>query len=303
MIKKIFIIILFTGLTHNLFSQENVELVKQIGKLQSDVNSLKSSNSTLKNSVFQLSEKVSKLNDSLIILNNQLNLNTKKINKTAEELGVKIQETDSSASKKISDLDNTVSQNTLYWIIAILSVVVLTLIIFFFLRKKISNDKTEIGIKINETKKSLEEEGIKLDNKLASLLESQLKLMSVERSATNINPTSSGKEEVDHSLALKVADEIIRIQKNIMNMDQDTKGLKQLAASVKRIQENFEANGYELVEMLNKPYQEGLSASVTFRPDETLKPGEQIITRIIKPQVNFKGVMIQSAQIEVSQGE
>jgi outer membrane murein-binding lipoprotein Lpp len=303
MIRKIFIIVLFIGITNSLFSQENVEVVKKIEKLQTDVSNLKSSNNALKNSVNQLSEKVYKLSDSLAVVNDQLNLNTKNISKTAEELGVKIQKTDDSASKKISDLDNTVSQNTLYWIIAILSVVVLTLIIFFFLRKKISNDKTEIGNQISETKKSLEEEGIKLDNKLASLLESQLKLMSAERSATNITASSTSKEEVDHSLALKVADEIIRIQKNIMNMDQETKGLKQLAASVKRIQENFESNGYELVDMLNKPYDAGMKVVANFRPDESLKPGEQIITRIIKPQVNFKGVMIQSAQIEVSQGE
>jgi len=39
-----------------------------------------------------------------------------------------------------------------------------------------------------------------------------------------------------------------------------------------------------------------------FKPDENLKEGEQIITRIIKPQVNYKGVMIQQAQVEVSTG-
>jgi len=125
-----------------------------------------------------------------------------------------------------------------------------------------------------------------------------MQLMNEERQ------TSSAKaDDVDHSLALKVADEIIRIQQNISNMDAETKGLKQLAASVKRIQANFEGNGYEIVDMLNKPYDAGMKVTANFKPDENLKPDEQIITRIIKPQVNFKGVMIQSAQIEVSQGE
>ena len=86
-------------------------------------------------------------------------------------------------------------------------------------------------------------------------------------------------------------------------MDAETKGLKQLSASVIRIQDNFKANGYEMIDMLNKPYDQGMKVSANFIPDETLKAGEQIITRIIKPQVNFNGVMIQSAQIEVSQGE
>ena len=36
-------------------------------------------------------------------------------------------------------------------------------------------------------------------------------------------------------------------------MDEGTKGLKQLSASVKRIEDNFVANGYEMPELLNKP--------------------------------------------------
>ena len=104
-------------------------------------------------------------------------------------------------------------------------------------------------------------------------------------------------------MALKVADEIIRIQKNLQQMDANTKGLKQLSASVKRIQDNFASNGYELVEMLGKEYNEGMKAAPSFITSEDLDTGKQIITRIIKPQVNFKGQMIQSAQIEVSVGE
>ena len=55
--------------------------------------------------------------------------------------------------------------------------------------------------------------------------------------------------------------------------------------------------------MLGKPYQAGMKAAVTFVTDDTLEPGQQIISRIIKPQVNYKQVMIQAAQIEVSQAE
>ena len=55
--------------------------------------------------------------------------------------------------------------------------------------------------------------------------------------------------------------------------------------------------------MLGKKYAHGMKAAVTFITDETLKEGEQIITKIIKPQINYKGEMIQAAQIEVSQAE
>lgn len=86
-------------------------------------------------------------------------------------------------------------------------------------------------------------------------------------------------------------------------MDEKTKGLKQLSASVKRIQDNFASNGYELVEMLGKPYKEGMKVTANFIPSEDIEKGKEIITRIIKPQVNYQGIMIQSAQIEVSLGE
>lgn len=86
-------------------------------------------------------------------------------------------------------------------------------------------------------------------------------------------------------------------------MDEKTKGLKQLNSSVQRIQDNFAANGYELVEMLGKEYNEGMKVTANFTPSEDLETGKQIISRIIKPQVNFKGEMIQAAQIEVSVGE
>ena len=37
-------------------------------------------------------------------------------------------------------------------------------------------------------------------------------------------------------------------------------------------------------------------------PDENLEEGVEIITKILKPQVNYKDIMIQTAQIEVSVG-
>ncbi|MFT7120690.1 MAG: hypothetical protein ACJAZ9_000866 [Neolewinella sp.] len=111
------------------------------------------------------------------------------------------------------------------------------------------------------------------------------------------------KSKPNHSLAIKVANEVVRIQKNIGRMDEGTKGLKQLAKSVERIVDNYVANGYEIVDMLGQEYKDGTKAIVTFVTDEELEPGKQVITRVIKPQINYEKVMIQTAQIEVSVGE
>ena len=55
--------------------------------------------------------------------------------------------------------------------------------------------------------------------------------------------------------------------------------------------------------MIGKPYNEGMNVSANFIHNEDMEKGIQIITRIIKPQVNYRGVMIQQAQIEVTHND
>ena len=84
-------------------------------------------------------------------------------------------------------------------------------------------------------------------------------------------------------------------------MDSSIRGYKQLKYAVSRIRSNFSANGYEIVEMLGKQFNEGMKATVSYETDENLKEGERIISRITKPQVNFNGKLIQVAEITVSE--
>lgn len=299
--KTILIPIILCATT--LFAQEQDSLLQ---KQQQEINVLKqklSSQQTVinqqKTELANLSIKSENQANQIDSLKTQTNQNIQNIQTIAEDLGTKIQQTETTAKDSISKLDKDVNQNKLYWIIATLATLLLGGIIFWLLGKRIANSKTDVETQIKNTKKSLEEESIKLDSKLVEVLESQLKLKQEEKQID----LSNSNNEIDHSLALKVADEIIRIQKNLQQMDSETRGLKQLSASVKRIQDNFASNGYELVEMLGKEYNEGMKVIANFIPSEDLETGKQIITRIIKPQVNFKGQMIQSAQIEVSVGE
>lgn len=283
-----------------------------VQKTEAQINGLRDTVITLQNNNFQLrkdfnwfknkhTQQIEQLQKGIVkqnavidSLQKIISLNSQNISKTANDLGVKIEQTETDANQKFETVNQTISQNTLYWIIAILAVAILLLIVFVLLRKQIFKQKTDINQTIENTKTSLEQETVKLDEKLINLLETQLKV--------NAEQPKNGNE-ADHSLALRVADEIIRIHKNMSRMDEGTKGLKQLAKSVERIQNEFASNGYEIVEMLGKPFNEGMKVSANFIPDENLEKGKQIVSRIIKPQVNFKGEMIQSAQIEVSVGE
>ncbi len=79
--------------------------------------------------------------------------------------------------------------------------------------------------------------------------------------------------------------------------------MKQLSRSVQKLKDNLNANGYEIPELLGKQFNQGMKLTVVSSiPDDNLDKGEEVISKIIKPQVNYGGKMIQTAQVEVSIG-
>ncbi len=201
----------------------------------------------------------------------------------------------SETNNKFSKINQSISIKTVGGYLLIIGSIILAISLFFVVRKKINDSSNKLDNAIEITKTKLTQEQLKLDQKLIELYESKL--------VSEKTKTQSSNEEEDHSLALKIADEIVRMQKNISNMPSETKGLKQLSRALQRMQDTFKINNYEMIEMLGKSFNEGMKVVANFVPDENLSKGQQIITKIIKPQVNYKGVMIQSAQIEVSIGE
>ena len=310
--KKILFIALFFGAS-NLFAQQQQDsiLVKEIP--------------TIKNNVFKQRQEINsltkKLNNQQYILNQQkkglktLNLksekqksiidslnrliqtNSQNIVTNSTELGTKIKQTGDNANSKISELDSNLSKNRLYWIIATLATLILGGLVYWLLAKRIQSNKTDVETQIKNTKTALEEESVKLDNKLVEVLTKQLDVIKTDQ--------LSGKQtnENDHSLVLKVADRLTAMETNHYRMDPKTKGLKQLVRAVKSIKENYLSNGYEIVEMIGQEYKEGTNSVVNFITSDEIERGKRIITKIIKPQVNFNEKMIQAAQIEVSVGE
>lgn len=203
------------------------------------------------------------------------------------------------ANSAISHNQSTLQSRT-WWGIGIAAFIAVVIgIIARWLSRRIKSGTSSIdemrkaqdALQVAQAK--MQEESIKLDNKLIEIAEQQMK--------ASVPTSGQGSTAIDHSLALKVADEIVRIELNLSRMDSSVKGYKQLAKAVQRIKDNFQANGYEIVDMLGKPYNEGMKVTANFVSDDTLEQGKQVITGIIKPQINYNGKMIQSAQISVSQ--
>lgn len=298
--KILFRLMILLSLTASAQETKIEDFQKELKPFKERLQSLQTENSKLKTDVSNLTSKLGALNQKIESLNNQTTANASNIKKTNDELNGKITNSETSTNQKFTVVDDSLSKTSLWSIIGILFAIIVSALLYWLASKRQKSDKTDVEEQISKTKKSLEEEGVKLDTKLTEVLETQLKLVQEERNKMPANRS----DEIDHSLALKVADEIVRINKNLSNMDGNIKGLKQLSASVKRIEDNFAASGYDMPELLNKPFDSRMKIIVANSiPDENLRAPQEIITKIIKPQVNFKGVMIQSAQVEVSVGQ
>lgn len=186
-----------------------------------------------------------------------------------------------------------------YWGVTIAVLIVISVIVVSYRLVKHIKLGTSTIDEVRKAQDSLQaaqakmqEESVKLDSKLIEIIEKQLSVSIAAK---------ANEKVVDHSLALKVADEIAKIELNLSRMDPSIRGYKQLTKAVQRLKDNFMANGYEIVDMLGKPYNDGMKVIANFVVDESLEEGTQIITGVIKPQVNYNGQMIQAAQITVSQ--
>lgn len=272
-----------------------------IQKLQHRIVNLESLNSRLSTQVNAANSNIKKIEgrllstvDSVAVLKKELALTNNNVQAMATEFELQIRQLRDKSDSDILTLTKRMSNNNLYWIIGIVMMVLIASILYNRLRSRLTAVKTELSDQIKNSSEAIREEIIKLDNQVFWSLDFNKKLSGEEQ---------NGSVNIDHSLILRVADEIIRIQKNLSMMNPETKGLKQLEFAIDRIQDNFRENGYEIVELLNKPYDQGMKVSAKFKPDDTMKRGEQIITRIIKPQVNYNDLIIQEAQVEVSVGE
>jgi uncharacterized membrane-anchored protein YhcB (DUF1043 family) len=246
----------------------------------------------LKNQKSDFSKQISTANSEIESLQKQVQSNSNAINQTAQELVVQITTAETSTNQKISEVGDLLSKTTLWVIIGLLFAVIISGVLFLLLRKKQQADKTDIVAQLSQTKQAIDE---KLVDEFAKNTETLEALSQISKPTQCVDP--------DHSLTLKVAREINLIEHNISLMDSKTKGLKQLTRSVERLKDNLVANGYEIPQLLGKEFNQGMKiVPVSTIPDDNLEEGLEIISKIIIPQVNYNGKMIQAAQIEISVG-
>lgn len=248
----------------------------------------------------ELSDQKSTIQNQAIIIDSlcrAVDQNAKNIKATADEIGVKIDETNTNLGAKADTSD--VKTRTLLGGVMLLVVALLAIAIYILLHKKINKGTADVEA-LRAKAEKLNEEVL---NQFAQEMSEMQKISSsLDAIAKNPTRSDSGKaSEPDHSLIKTLADRITFMEMTLYKMDPKVKGFKQLSKSIIQMKDNLLANGYELVEMLGKPYNDGMKVIANFIEDEEMEAGKQIITGIIKPQINYNGKMIQAAQITVSQ--
>lgn len=293
--KILFTILIFASLSAIAQNISKKDTDNELKPLQDKIKTLEEKNTKIDSDLRNLKIILSNLTKRIDSLNTQVTANKKAIDQTVEELKLKITTSEETTNQKISKVDNSLSKTTLWAIIGMLSAIIVFCIAYWVLSKKQKSDKTDMIEQLSKTKSAIEEGLVKEFDKQTELIEVQMGSLEPQKVSENT--------QHDHSLALKLASEINIIERNIALMETGTRGLKQLVRSVEKLRDNLAANGYEMPQLLRKPFNEGMKVIVANSiPDTNLEKGTEIITKILIPQVNYDGIMIQTAEIEVSVG-
>ncbi len=305
--KPIIALMLSAFLGIALADEPNDQLKSQIQKAEKRADGLEKSVKQAQDSTSELKKQFGELADSGKLQQQKLTELSVKLNALEERqtaLGGSLDQLSRDTEQKTQTIDETIMTRSKWYGAAIAALLLLLGGCYWYLRRR--NDASEQSLTAQvksaiDTVRSTEEKIAKSDTALAdSLFEILNKLKVQEMSAVARGQVKSA--EADHHLPLKLADEIHRMRKRLSSLPEDTKGLTPLQKSLERLESELSEQGYEIVDHTGMAYTENLSVKARFVPSDDLGPDQKIISKVVTPQVNYKGVMIRMADIEVSIG-
>ena len=255
--------------------------------LQRENDVLKSQATTLSVTISTQSKEIDSLKSVLAETNNRVDALLDSLNKNISSTREQIQIKSDSLSQTIAK-----QSQTGLWIFIVIAIILA--VIAFVFGKLIAKRGNEVAL--------LSAKADKLNEQIVNRLSSEMsEMQTISKQIGSISAATGSESDTEQKLITTLADRITFMEMTLYKMDSSVRGHKQLSKSIKQMKDNLLANGYELVDMLGKDYHEGMKVTANFVEDENLPEGKQIITGIIKPQINYQGKMIQSAQITVSQ--
>jgi len=207
------------------------ELDKEIKPLNQKILSLQNENTRIKKNSEEINRKLTTNNNLITKLENKNQELALNLEDSKKELLSKIVEIESKSESRITNVSQSLSIKTLWGIIAFLAAIILSAFLFWLFDKRQKLEKIEFANQLNKTKNIIEDNLEKEFEKQGHVIEAQIRL--IEHQMSNIGNATSIQNQ-DHSLALKVADELTLIERTISLMDSGTKGLKQLSRSLEK---------------------------------------------------------------------
>jgi hypothetical protein len=306
--KKLIIGVVLTILSGLVLSETTLEQLNgQVQKLEKRLDGYERSSkqsqdliSDLKKQVLDLKSNGKNQQQKLIELNEKINLFEGKQTAFGNSLDQLSKDTDA----KTETIDKTITSRSNWYGIALAVLLMMLSGCYWYLRQRNETSEKTLSAQMKtaiDTMRSTEEKIAKSDTALADSLFEILKKLKVQEIGAAVNNPAK-LSEPDHNLPLKLADEIHRMRKRLGSLPEDTKGLTPLQKSLERLESELAEQGYEIIDHTGMAYSENLSVKARFLPSDDLGPDQKLISKVLVPQVNYKSVMIRSAEIEVSIG-
>jgi len=270
------------SISENNFKMDVQEIQKKIDKLENENMKL---NKLIYDLDFELKHfnsilnQLTKKNDSLNIILNQATL----------KLKLQITNSESNVNRKIEIADNNLRKYLLWGIIVLLILLIISGTIYLIINRKLSIGKYELICKIRNTRSEISKEISELEIQLLELIEKQLKV------ADKISKIES---TTDHTFHKNSANEMQKIANYVNTLDIDSQEAIALSGSIERLRNYFKSSEYEIIEFRNIDFDDRIPMRVKeTNYDESLPKGKEIITRTLKPQIKYKGQVIQDPEV------
>ena len=277
----------------------NQQMVEQLNKFKTEsLKQQKALSAKINEQEQQHQQVIKTLNENISVLEKKLQESIKANQLTVEQLN----QLDKTTAQTAATIYDSITARTIAAFIGLILALGLIATSYLLLRKKQSQSTEDLSSQVKlalDNVRQTEENIVKSDIQLADRLHEVLTHL---KEQAKIIPVIQQNNEPDHSLPLKLADEIHRMRKRIAALPEDTKGLKPLSKSLERLEDELSEQGYEIIDHTGMEFSENLSIQSRFIPSDDLEQGQSIISKVVTPQVNFKGVMIRMADVEVNVG-
>lgn len=293
-------LVLFAGL--NSFAQDDskqIELEKQVRLLKTEISTLKQNQQSSNGKISDLSNTISAQSRSIDSLRKDISKVNEQMKQTSSDMKKDISDTNDNINYKEKAMMSAINTKSVYAGLIGLLALVLSVVIFIIYRRRVNQSTLDLN-NIDSQITSLKNEQHRLEE---NIIASNDKLISaIEKQAVVVKTEDEIKDQ-DHSLALAVANELTRIQQNLNFMDPTVKGVSQLKNRAKAIMTTLNSKQYDIPDLLGKVYNEGDNIIATMELNEDMKEGTNRIKRVIRPQVSYKGKLIQAAEVFVEFNE